>query len=109
MRDFGIKDGSPYVKKFSYCGPGTDLKKRLDENGNPKAGYEPINGLDTACLAHDKAYQEHKDTESRNKADAVLLDQANAWENSGVKLRLADKLNLRIVKKIMSKKVKDGI
>ena len=42
---------------YNYVGPGTDLKKRLDENDKPRAGEEPINELDAIALQHDLDYR----------------------------------------------------
>jgi hypothetical protein len=36
----------PGLKKYGYCGPNTNLQKRLDDNLNPKPAYEPINKID---------------------------------------------------------------
>jgi predicted nucleic acid-binding Zn-ribbon protein len=61
--------------KYSYCGPGTKLNKRLKE------GYKGINDLDKACHKHDLAYDEYKDTENRNTADNELAQEANRLAN----------------------------
>ena len=42
---------------YSYVGPGTDLKIRLNpRTGLPKREYQPINGIDQAALRHDIQY-----------------------------------------------------
>ena len=61
--------------KYSYCGPGTKLNKRVTE------GYKGINDLDKACLEHDKAYDKSKDTKNRNIADNELAEEANRLAN----------------------------
>ena len=55
---------------YQFCGPGTKLQKRLER------GDRGINTLDSACMRHDIAYNEHKDLENRHKADLVLLNEA---------------------------------
>lgn len=57
---------------YQYCGPGTNLKKRI------KRGDPGINGLDQACKEHDIAYAETNDLNERNQADKVLAKKA--WE-----------------------------
>lgn len=59
-----------HVPGYQYCGPGTKLKKRLAR------GDSGINGLDTACKAHDIAYAQHKSLSERHKADKVLEEAA---------------------------------
>jgi len=43
--------GEKHLPGYNYCGPGTDLKKRL---GDPKSA--PVNGIDSACKRHDINY-----------------------------------------------------
>lgn len=57
--------------KYSYCGPGTKVAKRLSE------GYQGINNLDRACREHDIFYSKHKDTNARNYSDDVLAAKAS--------------------------------
>lgn len=76
------QDKNGKIKRSSYCGPGTNLKKRLvwDKEGNPvgvKNNSLPINNLDKACMYHDIAYHKHKDLKNRNEADRILSDAAN--------------------------------
>ena len=40
--------------KYSYCGPGTKVKKRVSE------GYQGVNKLDNACKEHDIYYSKYK-------------------------------------------------
>lgn len=61
--------------KYSYCGPGTKLSKRLAQ------GYKGINDLDKACLQHDIAYDRNNDTKNRNLADNILAQEANRLAN----------------------------
>ena len=37
--------------QYSYCGPGTDLNKRLNPDDTAKDLYKPINKVDSICHA----------------------------------------------------------
>ena len=56
--------------KYSYCGPGTKVKKRVSE------GYQGVNKLDNACKEHDIYYSKYKNTRARNVADDILASKA---------------------------------
>ena len=43
---------------YSYFGPSSDLKMRLDENDKPKPGEEPVSQTDELALHHDIAYRD---------------------------------------------------
>ena len=58
-------------QKYSFCGPGTKYDQRLRE------GYTGINKLDQYCKLHDKFYNEHSDTKSRNVSDVALAARAD--------------------------------
>lgn len=57
--------------KYSFCGPGTKVEKRLKE------GYQGINALDKACKQHDLYYLKYKTTKERNIADDILAQEAS--------------------------------
>lgn len=59
-----------HLPSYQYCGPGTNLKKRL-ERGDPG-----INPLDTACKDHDIAYNKHQESNERTVADKILQNAA---------------------------------
>lgn len=59
-----------HLPGYQYCGPGTDLKKRL------ALGQSGINGLDSACRDHDIAYDKNNSLSERNAADGVLEERA---------------------------------
>ena len=61
-----------HLPGYSYCGPGTKLQKRL------LRGDQPKNSLDGYCKDHDIQYANHKDLESRHKADQILENKA--WD-----------------------------
>ena len=57
-------------KNYSYCGPGTKYKQRIEE------GYQGINELDSMCKLHDQFYTDNSDTTSRNISDEALAHRA---------------------------------
>jgi len=57
---------------YQYCGPGTNLKKRLAR------GDKGINPLDAACRDHDIAYDNSNSITDRNQADYIL--EQRAWD-----------------------------
>ena len=57
--------------KYSYCGPGTKVQKRVLE------GYQGVNNLDKACKEHDLFYSKNKTTKLRNIADDELAAKAS--------------------------------
>ena len=63
-----------------YCGPGTRLDLRLDEDGNPLPGKEPIDRVYEAALWHDLAYSKHDDLRHRNKADKEMIHNLLSME-----------------------------
>lgn len=61
-----------HLPGYQYCGPGTNLKKRLS------LGQKGINGLDSACKDHDIAYDKSNSFADRDKADEILENRA--WD-----------------------------
>lgn len=59
-----------HIPGYQYCGPGTQLEKRLAR------GDTGINQLDQACKRHDIAYSTLRNSKSRRKADKILISQA---------------------------------
>lgn len=59
-----------HIPGYKYCGPGTQLQKRLARGDVPK------NKLDNYCKEHDIKYSKFKDADNRNKADKILEKQA---------------------------------
>jgi hypothetical protein len=69
-------------KKYNYCGPGTKLGLRLNDDGTPKDFSKPINKIDEICMHHDYSYKLADDgVGSRRDADKVMLDELNALSN----------------------------
>ena len=89
---------SLHVPGYAYCGPGTNLSK---------AG-KPVNKLDSYCREHDIFYSQHHDTESRNKADMKLADQA--WERvKAADSSLGERAAAYAITNAMKAKVKLGM
>lgn len=59
-----------HIPGYQYCGPGTELEKRL-ARGDPG-----VNKLDQACKEHDIVYSSLKSSKERRKADKTLVAQA---------------------------------
>ena len=70
-----------------FVGPGTRLDLKLDDNENPKPGYEPTDRIDAAALKHDLAYKHASDLKSRNEADKELLNDLTKIKNPTCKER----------------------
>lgn len=67
--------GEAHLPGYNFCGPGTDVDRRLAE------GVQPVNALDQACLIHDLATesrgpQSARTPEARREADRILRDAA---------------------------------
>jgi hypothetical protein len=68
-----IIPGEKHLPGMRYCGPGTRLDLRLDIDGNPLPGNDPIDRVDKAAMKHDIAYSKHDDLRHRNQADKEML------------------------------------
>jgi len=69
-------------KKYSYCEPNTNLEMRLNPDGTPKPGFEPINKVDEVCMHHDYNYQlADEGVGTRHEADKIMLDELDKLEN----------------------------
>jgi len=53
-----------HMPGHDFTGPGTKLKKRLNEDMTPKAWSKPINRVDKAAYYHDICYIKNKDTKT---------------------------------------------
>ena len=73
--------GEKHLPGHNFTGPGTDLEKRLDENGRPKDDSIPVNRVDWAAYRHDLAYRKFHDIENRHRADRQMIAEMDAIEN----------------------------
>ena len=81
--------GEKHLPGYNYCGPGTRLDIRLDENDRPRPGEEPINRVDQTCLPHDISYRDAGDNLSRkHEADRIMLEQLNSIKDPTFRERL---------------------
>lgn len=91
-----------HVPGYSFCGPGTRLKKRLAR------GDRGINKLDEACKEHDIAYSQHQDLQKRHEADRILA--AKAWERFRSKdAKFGEKAAALAITGVMKGKTKLGM
>jgi hypothetical protein len=80
--------GEKHLPGYNYCGPGTRLDIRLDNQDQPKPGEIPINKIDQACHIHDVAYKS-KDLQQRHLADIKLIHALNSIPNKSLRESLA--------------------
>ena len=83
------------MKKYQYCGPGTNLDKRL------KRGDEGINRLDKVCKQHDIDYDTSNNIQDKHIADQKMIDSINQFKDKS--------LTERAVKNIILTKKKLGL
>ena len=69
-----IIPGEKHLPGMNYCGPGTRLNEKLNDDDTPKPGYEPCDRVDRAALRHDLAYRDHADLRNRNRADKQMIN-----------------------------------
>lgn len=83
---------------YNYCGPNTNLSKRLAQ-GDPG-----VNALDCACKEHDIAYAQSRDLKMRHNADKILFSKAFrriCARNS----RIGERFTALIISTLMSFKI----
>src|SRR5437773_1604492 len=68
-----ILPGEKHLPGMQYCGPGTRLDLKLNNDGTPKPGFEPVDREDEAAMKHDWEYSKHDDLRHRNKADKEMI------------------------------------
>lgn len=79
--------GEKHLPGHNYCGPGTRLDIRLDENDKPKRGEGPTSRADQACYKHDLAYKNYQGTRDRQKADIDLIHDLSSIDNPSLSER----------------------
>lgn len=90
-----------HLPGYNYCGPGTNLKKRLERRD------KGINLLDEYCKQHDIAYISAIDLNDRHKADIKLLKMART-RIQAPNATPGEKLAAHLVNKAMLAKVCSG-
>src|ERR1051325_2345128 len=93
-------------KKYSFCGPNTNLTERLNPDDTPKEWSKPINKVDEVCLRHDLAYRDSDlGKGTRHDADKNMLhDLTNLTD-----LNINEKLARAVIKPIIATKHKLGL
>lgn len=91
------------LKKYSFAGPFTDLKKRLNPDDSWKDWSAPRNPLDKGAYYHDLCYRDNKDVATRNKCDADLKKISDKQIKDGK--TLSERNNARLVSSVMFGKV----
>ena len=77
-----------HLPGMNYCGPGTNLKKKLNEDYSVKQGFEPRDRVDAAALRHDIAYSKYDDLLHRNQADKEMIRELRSIKNPTCRERL---------------------
>lgn len=105
-------------KRYSFCGPGTRLDKRLNPDGTWKDWSTPhefekygTNALDYGCYLHDLAYFS-PDDKTRREADKKLVKHARQWKavkEANNDMGLIDKANFKIVDGIIGSMAGNGL
>jgi len=67
--------GEKHLPGMRYCGPGTRLDLRLNDDDTPRPGNEPIDRVDRAAMEHDIAYTKHRDLRGRHAADKEMIQK----------------------------------
>ena len=93
-------------KKYSFCGPNTNLTDRLNPDDTPKEWSKPINKVDEVCLRHDLAYRDSDlGKGTRHDADKKMLHELNNLTD----LNFNEKLARAVIKPIIATKHKLGL
>jgi hypothetical protein len=77
-----------HLPGMNYCGPGTNLKRKLNEDYSVKPGFEPTDRIDEAALRHDIKYSKYDDLKHRHEADKQMLNEIRNIENPTWRERL---------------------
>lgn len=94
-----LKIEIPLTPNYKFCGPGTNLKEKINQKG--------FNKLDDFCKIHDIAYDQSKDLNHRHEADKIL--ENNAWTRVLAKdSKLSEKIAAYLVTNIIKAKRKMG-
>ena len=65
-----------HIPGINYCGPGTNLKKKLLPDGiTPRKEYFPVDRVDQIALEHDLQYKRHSDLRHRLDADEKIIER----------------------------------
>ena len=96
---------------YSYLGPQTALKRRLDKNDQPKVGEEPVSPTNELALHHDFAYRDAEKQDPKialqikHEADKKMIEQLDQVQTTGI----IDKFANFTAKKLLQFKLKLGM
>ena len=97
--------GEWHQPEYSFCNPGTNLDKRLDEANNPKPSSKPKNRVDEVCMKHDIDYGNSTTLEEKHEVDREMLYNLSLIQNQ----TLREKVKRFIVKNMISAELKLGL
>jgi len=97
--------GEMHIPGMNFAGPGTNLDERLTSTGAYKEWSKPVDRVDNAAYHHDLAYQHFADTEHRNIADKIMLEEMDAIKDP----TLRERLERGVIKPIIFTKTKFGL
>lgn len=97
--------GEMHIPGMNFAGPGTNLDERLTSTGAYKNWSKPVDRVDNAAYHHDLAYQHFPDTETRNVADKIMLEQMDAIKDPTIR----ERVERAIIKPIITTKTKFGL
>ena len=93
-------------KKYSFCGPNTNLAKRLNTDDTPKEWSKPINKVDAVCLQHDLAYRDSDlGKGTRHEADKKMIEELDNLKD----LNISEKLARAVIRPTIAAKHKLGL
>ena len=96
------KDGL-HLPGHRYTGPGTDLNVRLDENDDPRPGYEPFNQIDEISMKHDICYRDMPT--GKHRCDENMLDSLKKVKPQNFR----EKVDRALVRSLIGTKYKLGL
>ena len=95
-----------HLPGHNFTGPGTKLKKLLNQDLTLKKWSKPVNRVDKAANHHDVCYLKNDDTATRNAVcDKNMLKELEGIYNP----TLRERLDKSIVSKFIGTKVKFGM
>jgi len=72
-----------HLPGMNYCGPGTNLKKKLLEDGvTPRKEYLPVDRVDEIAREHDLQYNKYDDLNHRLDADIIMVKKLKKIKNA---------------------------
>jgi len=89
-----------HLPGYSFAGPFTSLKDRLNDKDNPLPNSLPINAIDKISYYHDIMYRDYPTAKGRKVADEIMLNELDALDDKDLTLR--EKIDRRIVRPLIA-------